>query len=240
MDDKFKELVYTDGSSENWLFKRYYYSGSNSRYWTFQLALNLLRQKHPNPVIIETGCQRLKEDLGAGMSTSIFGEYCKRYNGKLYTVDLIESNLNICKQCTTDYSNKIEYVLSDSVAWLKDSQGITADLLYLDSWDHPYGEMLNVYGGQKDLQRAINILNAMSLEQVINKHWDLLKGCQEHCLNEFKAARDSGKVKASTIILIDDNQLPGGGKSRLLKDYLRKQEYICLLDLQQSLWVKEL
>ncbi len=215
MDKIIRELTFTDRLSDNWLFKRYYYSGGNSRYFTFQLALNLLAQKVKNPLIIETGCQRQKEDVGAGMSTSIFGEFVTRYGGKVIAVDLIPKHLEVCKQCTLEYSSNIEYVLSDSVAWLKNIRDIEADLLYLDSLDYPLSP---------DGLRSINPAEE--------------KASQEHCLNEFLAAVESGVVGTNTIILIDDNQLPGGGKPRLLKNYLCEAGWICLIDFQQSLWIR--
>ncbi len=238
--NKMKELVLSDDSAHNWLLDKYYYCGGNSRYWTFQVALNILAQKVDTPVIVETGCQRQKDDLGAGMSTSIFGEYVVRYNGSLITVDVIEDHLNVCKECTIEYASHINYVLSDSIAWLKNSDVGPVDLLYLDSYDHPYFELLDLYGKQQNIQAAIKTVSEMNQEQILAKHSDLILPCQEHCLNELKAAEASGKITNKTIVLIDDNQLPGGGKSRLAKDYLTQIGWTCLFDLQQTLWVKEL
>src|SRR5574343_374682 len=134
-----EDLVFTNEPEKNWLYQKYYYAGGNSRYWTFQLALNLLSQQVDKAVIIETGCQRMDGDLGAGMSTSIFGEYVVRYGGRLITVDLIPQHLEICKQCTMPYSSAIDYVLADSVDFLSKYEG-QVDLLYLDSLDYPVGD----------------------------------------------------------------------------------------------------
>jgi hypothetical protein len=217
MANRVNEFVFSNNETIAWMYSKYYYCGSNSRYWTFQIALNLLAQKKDSPVIIETGCQRLPDDLGAGMSSSIFGEYCSRYGGILYSIDLITQHLEVCKECTKQFSHCIEYVNSDSVAWLRSPNGIVADLLYLDSLDYP-----------------ISADGTRSLDP------DGEFAAQAHCLNEFIAALDSGKVNSKTIVLLDDNQLPGGGKPKLLKDFLLKKKWTCLLDFQQSLWVKEL
>jgi hypothetical protein len=238
--NKMNELVLADDSSRNWLLDKYYYAGSNSRYWTFQIALNILAQKTEQALIVETGCQRQKDDLGAGMSTSIFGEYAVRYNGQLITVDLIAGNLNVCKDCTKEWSSNIQYILSDSVEWLANHNTGPVDLLYLDSYDHPYGELLNLYGGQQDIHVAIKTVSTMTQQEILEKHSDLITPCQEHCLQELKAAEDSGKVVDTTVVLIDDNQLPGGGKSRLAKSYLASRGWTCLFDLQQTLWVKRI
>jgi len=231
-----KTSVYTSDDADNWLFNKYYCGGTNFRYWSFQLALNILRQTRTAPVVVETGCQRLPDDLGAGMSTSVFGEFLSRYGGRLHTVDLYPQHLEICKELTAAFKDSIEYISSDSIAWLL-AGAVRADLLYLDSLDHPYGEMLEAYGGQENLEAAIAHVATLSHTEILKEHGEILAPCQEHCLNEFKAAESSGVVGSETLILIDDNQLPGGGKSRLLKNYLHESGWICLLDLQQTLWV---
>lgn len=206
------EELYTSDEHSNWLYERYYYAGANLRYFTFQVALNLLHQQEKDDcVIIETGCQRQKDDLGAGMSTSIFGEYVSLNGGKVYTVDNCERHLDICRECTEEYRLQIEYVLSDSISFLKETS-VIPDLLYLDSLDYPIGD------------------NAGDVK--------MRDDAQIHCLNEFKAIED--RLKPETIILIDDNQLPEGGKPKLLKEYLHSKGWRCILDFQQSVWIKEL
>jgi len=239
MKDFMRDLVYSSDDSDSWFYQKYFCGGANFRYWTFQLSLNILRQTRENPTFVETGCQRMEEDIGAGMSTSIFGEYCRRYGGQVFTVDLVKAHLNICRECTQQYKDLIHYIESDSVAWLKSIRNLEADLLYLDSYDHPHFEILNEYGGLTDMEKAARTVRDLGQKEILRRHGHLLKPCQEHCLNEFLAAESSGVVKKDTLVLIDDNQLAGGGKSRLLKDYLREHEWICLFDLQQSLWVRK-
>lgn len=61
--------------------------------------------------------------------------------------------------------------------------------------------------------------------------------CQEHNLKEFKLAEPL--LHKWSIILIDDNFGPNnGGKSRLTKDYLAMNKYVCIFDFHQTLWVK--
>lgn len=207
MDTK---LVYTsDQDGPNWFYDKYYCCGGNSRYFTFQLALNLLSQKTTTPTIIETGCQRQADDLGAGMSTSIFGEYVKRYGGKLITVDLFPQHLEVCKECTKEFSDHISYIESDSLRFLSTYMG-PCNLLYLDSLDYPVG----TDAGNVAMQQA----------------------AQQHNLLEFKAIEK--RLSDWCIILLDDNTLPGGGKPKLCKEYLITRGYTCLLDYQQSLFVK--
>lgn len=203
-------LLYTGADHKhNWFYNKYWYAGANQRYFTFQMALNLLNQLVENPVIIETGCQRQLDDIGAGMSTSIFAEYISRYGGRLISVDNNQDHLSRASSYVAhwDYIDFVP-VLSDSVIFLE-SYTEQCDLLYLDSLDFPVGEQ----EGDVAMQEA----------------------AQKHCLAEFEAF--SYMNGAKPIILLDDNALPAGGKPMLLKTVLLQQGWTCLLDLQQSLWI---
>jgi len=208
---EYQELIFTGPDQKiNWFYNRFWYNGGNARYITFQIALNLLKQCHENPVIIETGCQRQEEDVGAGMSTSIFAEYIARYGGKLISVDLVEEHLRRAKSYVKKWeSADVSFMLSDSVGYLRMYSG-QCDLLYLDSLDYPIGNEA--------------------------ENQALIDAAQQHCLNEFRAAQKN--LTSGAILLLDDNHLPGGGKPRLVKEYLMTQpEWLCICDLQQSLFL---
>lgn len=203
-------LLYTGPDHKhNWFYNKYWYNGANQRYFTFQIAMNLLNQLVENPVIIETGCQRQQEDLGAGMSTSIFAEYVSRYGGMLISVDNIREHLERAVSYVAHWDFiDFQPVLSDSVAFLESYNG-PCDLLYLDSLDYPVGE----HQGDERLQEA----------------------AQKHCLAEFEAFTHNNEAKP--LVLLDDNSLPGGGKPKLLKEFLIETGWTCIFDLQQSLWL---
>ena len=58
---------------------------------------------------------------------------------------------------------------------------------------------------------------------------------QMHQLQEFNAAQHA--LAPNAVLLMDDNNFPSGGKTRLLKRYLLTQpDWECILDLGQSLW----
>lgn len=204
-------LLFAHDGTKSWFRDKYYNNGNNARYWTFQLVLNFLNQTKNAPIIVETGCQRQKDDFGAGMSTSIFGEYVSKYGGKLITVDLVQNHLNICKECTQEWEQYITYIESDSLKYLANYHG-PIDLLYLDSYDYPIGLT------DWDMQERIN--------------------SQTHCVQEFLAIKD--RLQPGTLLLLDDNMLPGGGKPLVLKEQIlmKDDSWLCLLDFQQSLWIK--
>lgn len=206
MDDK---LIYTGPDyKENWFFNDWYRSGGNARYWTWQVVLNLLNQTIQEPVIIETGCQRMEDDIGGGMSTKLFCEYISRYGGKLISVDINRRNLEMCAKWTQKYDCDKQFIQSDSVEFLSNYSG-EVDLVYLDSYDYP------IPFNQGEALKA-----------------------QTHNLNELIAIEP--QLTETSIVLFDDNYLDGGGKPRLAKEYLRKRNWFCLLDYQQSIWVRSI
>ena len=108
----------------------------DQRFHTQRIALNILNQLSAKPFILETGCIRLPDDWGAGMSTLVFGEYVKNHGGRVTTVDNSEVNIKVCKELTKEYAKFITYMVSDSLAYLPTIID-KIDFLYLDSFDCP-------------------------------------------------------------------------------------------------------
>lgn len=203
------------------------------RYNTMKAALDIFKQ-NKGELILETGTTRMADDWGAGYSTVVFGEFLRKNGGNLITVDIEPANIEFCKQVTALYSDHIEYVVSDSLAYLKDLDR-SIDLLYLDSYDYPYGELLNYFGGKEDINAAQEKLKSMTEEEIVKQHEFLIAPSQNHQLQEFLLA--SKNLKKGTPILLDDSDLPGGGKTRVTKKYLKDIGATCVLDEYQSLWV---
>lgn len=198
---------------ENWFYNKYFYGGGNSRYHTFQLAINLLLQRslpQGRPLILETGCQRQEGDVGAGMSTSIFAELVSQIGGKLISVDNNLMHLHICVECIKPWENSVDLVCADSIQYLASYKG-PLDLVYLDSLDYPVGQD----EGNVAMQRA----------------------AQQHNLAELEAI--APVLTDWTIVLLDDNTLAGGGKPKLAKQWLVEHEWKCMLDHQSSLWIRK-
>jgi len=228
-----KDLVYYYNEMD-----KLYRSKSDSRWVSFRIAMNWYAQ-HDGKRIVETGCANVPEGWGAGMSTLLFGDLCKRVNNgsHLWTVDLSKSRIAQCQKTTEAYKDFITYTVGDSVQFLSDlNVGGPIDLLYLDSYDYPYNDLVHLYGGRTSFPEGERVLSMMSEDEIVSKHGGMIKGSQEHCLKELEAALPHCHDK--TMILIDDNNLPGGGKPRLAKDLLIKEGYVCLYDWQQTVWVK--
>lgn len=80
--------------------------------------------------------------------------------------------------------------------------------------------------------QPVGLLYLDSLDYEVN----LQKESQEHQLKEIMAIYS--KLSDDSIILLDDNDFPNGGKTKLTKEFLLEKNWICTLDHQQSLWIK--
>jgi hypothetical protein len=192
-----------------WFAKRYG-ARLGMRAATFGEALRLLCERtDANRTIVETGCVRERNDYSAGYSTVVFAELVERYGGRVFTVDVSERNMELCRRITKRYARHITYDVSDSIAylqaWRTRRDGLPIDLLYLDSWDYPVAA--------DDESRSAS---------------------QEHCLGELDAALPS--LHARSLVLIDDGDLPGGGKPLLAKRRLADLGWSPLIDAYQTLW----
>ena len=179
-------------------------------YLTFKTALGLFMQLDGN-LIVETGSMRMKDDPG-GAYTLLWGAFCKRYNKKFITVDVLPEVTNICKECTIEYADYITYVTQDSVDFLNNFNE-PIDLLFLDSMDCP---------------------NPVVPEE---EYVLPLESTQKHNYAEFRAANKN--LHKNSLLLMDDNGFSNGGKPWITKNYLLTQpDWVCLLDSAQSLWIK--
>ena len=99
---------------------------------SFKKIISLIEERNPR-TLVETGTTRKVGNwAGDGCYTIIFAEYCKISDSQLWTCDIMKESLELCKKLTTEYKENIEYVVSDSIEFLKEYDG-QIDLLYLDS-----------------------------------------------------------------------------------------------------------
>ena len=194
-----------------------------------------------SPTIVETGCMSQDDMRGAGNSTEIFCRYIhETEHGRLLSIDKNNSHINFSKdhlfnRFPTTYKSKVTFIQGDSIEEIDKLPG-RIDLLYLDSFDYPYGDVINKLGLDINDPNLLQILSNKSEESMFDSIEDLIFLCQRHCKDEIVAALP--KLSASAIVMLDDGSLPGGGKSRLAKEVLRKKRFTCLLDSYQSVWTK--
>jgi predicted O-methyltransferase YrrM len=136
------------------------FNSGKSRYHNYEYVIKKLVAKNKPLIIIETGTMWSGIDDNMGAFTLIFADLIKNWTGgKLITIDISEKSINNCKETTKDYSDVIDYVLSDSISYLKsmsDDEVNKVDYIYFDSYDlsvpdpapsqlHHYRELDSVY-----------------------------------------------------------------------------------------------
>jgi len=190
--------------NNDWFFDKYY-DKLSFRYWTQKVALGIFLQIGGDNMV-ETGCARLEEDWGGGMSTYVYGDFAKYYNKHLWTCDIDENCLSMAKTITQEYKDNITYVRNDSVKFLEEFDK-EINFLYLDSVD---------CDPEDDMQTAVS---------------------QEHQLREMKVVLP--KLSEKCVVLLDDNNYPNGGKTLLAKRFLEENNFLHIMDFQQSLWIRK-
>lgn len=144
-----------------------YNNQKNIRFKSFQFALNeAAKRKHRT--IVETGVARGKTKFlffskinwKDGMSTMIFSDYARHHDGRLYTCDINQKNIDNAKKFT--YLNKdfITFTTDDSLNFLNNYKN-NIDFLYLDSLDGQFNEASSHQ--LKEIQLALKNLSSGSL-----------------------------------------------------------------------------
>lgn len=224
--------------ANNW-FDEKYRAKSDGRFSTLKTALNLFFQRG-GETIVETGCVRQLDDFGAGYSTVMFVDALSlhRPDAHVYSVDIDQRNVGLCLALTNHWKDQRTVTCSDSVAYLRNwDPDQKIDLLYLDSYDYPIFDMLDHFGNGRHDPNSWNLIKQVPELELVERFKDLVMPCQKHCLNELNAALPA--LHDKSVVLIDDNSLAGGGKSRLARHRLYELGWECLLDYQQTLWIKK-
>lgn len=84
--------------------------------------------------------------------------------------------------------------------------------------------------------QPIDLLYLDSYDYPIDENEELAFESQSHQLKEFKASEHL--LHDKSIVVLDDNAWPKGGKCKLTKDYLIEKGWECLWDDFQSVWIK--
>jgi len=110
-------------------------SGGASRCEFYSYVIPKLVKRNKNLCVIETGTMASKDQ---GAFTLIMADLIKNWTGgKIYSIDISREYSEECKRLTSNFSDVIEYVNSDSIDFLSklNNENLDIDLLYLDSHD---------------------------------------------------------------------------------------------------------
>ena len=193
-------------------FAKKYERRLGRRFKTFERTFELLLERSDDArTIVETGCVREKNDYSAGYSSVLFGEFLERYGGRLHSVDISARNVETARKLTRRYARFCFCHQSDSVAFLREWPALSENA-------------------------KIDLLYLDSLDYPLRGEFPK-ETSQQHCLEELDAALPSLADRA--IVLIDDADMPGGGKPLLARKRLAELGWHCELDDYQTLWVRD-
>jgi len=206
------------------------FSGPLSARWnTFKAFLNLVSAGLPGqPIsILETGCMRMLDDWGGGCSTWIFSDFLQNYvtDGTLVSVDIDPQNLKVAQYAVDEAVGPAELRTFDFKQLCGDSLAQLGQILTLPSG--------------KDTRFDGIYLDSMDCDPRVPEGEEQTLASQQHQLNEAKIAVQLFSDKLPfKVLMLDDNNLPWGGKCRLTKKWLKSMFWTCILDYQQSLWIQ--
>lgn len=151
-----------------------------SRLKYYEYAIKKLINLNRPITVVETGTMwNNLNGNNQGAFTLIFADLIKNHTGgKLITIDISNKHMDLCRSFTKEYSNVIEYVVSDSVKFLSslsDEDVSNINLLYLDSWDL---NMLDPLPSQiHHLRELSSVYHKLSNDVLIAVDDNLMPGC---------------------------------------------------------------
>ena len=149
-------------------FLNKYNNPKNIRFNSFVRSLSIADSRNLK-IFVETGTSRGKKKFyffnkfnwKDGMSTIMFAEFIKHKGGQLYSVDLSKDNINNAIKFTKKFNNYIEFIVSDSVRYLKNIK-YKIDFLYLDSLDGHNSKIASLHQ-LSEIQCALDKLHDNSI-----------------------------------------------------------------------------
>ncbi len=151
------------------IFLQKYNIDKNIRFKSFLQTLEIAKNRNLK-LIVETGTARGKTNFfffnqynwKDGMSSIMFAEYAKNFNGHLHTCDISKKNIDSCIKFSKQFSNYITHYIDDSVNFLKLFK-FKIDILYLDSLDSHDPEAAS----QHQLNEIVNSIDKLNNNSLI-------------------------------------------------------------------------
>ena len=176
---------------------------------TFRRAMELMDERKAS-VLVETGVARYGMlNTKSDGASTIVFGLWAKHNNALLY------SVDIDKEAITKGQQAVDKMGIDSSVSLKVSDSVN----YLDAF-----------------QKNIDFLYLDSYDYS-NKDLTIQKASQEHHLKEIKAVED--KLHDNSIVLIDDCRLSGGGKGKLVIEYLTKSGWKIDMNKYQVLLIKD-
>lgn len=212
-------------------------SSLGQRFYTLELAFNIL-ENFRGKNITQIGCQSKEFEYANFDLFNIFADYATEKNiyYDIY-VDFDDITLksriyNIQRQIYSNYN-------SDNIRLIdinKSTNKNKIDLLLLNDICYPINEITKQVSKELNYLEAINLLHSLSEEDINTTYGDIINPCREKMLKEYSMFKNN--LNKSSIVLLEGNDYPGGSQTKYVKERLSGDNFNCLLDLKQSVWMR--
>ncbi|MDB4348486.1 hypothetical protein OAA62_01075 [bacterium] len=212
-------------------------SSLGQRFYTLELAFNIL-ENFRGKNISQVGCQSKEFEYANFDLFNIFADYVTEKNiyYDIYVnfddINLKSRIYNIQRQIYSNYN-------SDNIRLIDINKSINKskiDLLLLNDICYPINEITKQVSKELNYLEAINLLHSLSEEDINTTYGDIINPCREKMLKEYSMFENN--LNKSSIVLLEGNDYPGGSQTKYVKKRLSKDNFNCLLDLKQSVWMK--
>lgn len=200
-------------------------SDSVNRMNYYDYILNKLYSLDRPIIVVETGTMWNGLENNQGAFTLIFADFIKNYTGgKIITVDISTEHMNNCRKFTEKFNDVIEYVVSDSVSYLKsleDNFVSEIDFILFDSYDvnlheplpseiHHLRELLSVY------DRLSDTVSLAVDDNLMPGNWI-----------QWVTSNNDGDIVNTTVIKATNEII---GKGTLINRFLLDNNWNCIND----------
>ncbi len=213
-------------------------SSLGQRFYTLELAYNILNNyKLKN--ITQVGVQSKDFEYANFDLFNIFADLTLDDEKITYDIYVNHQDINLKNRILTIQRDLYKNYNPDNISVLdineKKEEG-KIDLLVLHDICYPINEITQKISKNFNYLEARNLLNSLTEEEMDLQYGDIINPCREKMLKEYKMFNK--RLGKTSIVLLEGNDYPGGSQTLLVKEQLKKEGFYCLLDLKQSIWLK--
>ncbi len=218
-------------------------SSLGQRYYTMSAAINVFTQSYGHN-IVQIGSEPRNSAHSNFDLFDFYADLVKDCNKVSYSI--FHESDNISQQKREQHLNSIIYNKYNDesnrirIRNIKDSniyeKTDNIDLLILNDIYFPIEELTTRVCPSADYLSGRNILYSITDAEMNHSYGEIISPSKERCLYEYKLFKN--KLSRSSVVILEGNDYPGGAQTSLVKKQLGSDGFICLLDLQQSVWIK--
>ena len=213
-------------------------SSLGQRFYTLELAYNILNNYNLKN-ITQVGVQSKDFEYANFDLFNIFADLTLDHKNIKYDIYVNHQDINLKNRILSIQRDLYKNYNPDNISVLdinEKKKEDKIDLLVLHDICYPINEITQKISKNLNYLEARNLLNSLTEEEMDLHYGDVINPCREKMLKEYKMFNK--RLGKTSIVLLEGNDYPGGSQTLLVKEQLKKDGFHCLLDLKQSVWIK--